>query len=87
MLRRLVVCFRGTKYPPEITTHTYQITLIIIMARIIYILDAKGVNASISKGQFISDGLNENAKYVPHPTDTQWYGANPKHLYVQYMRK
>ena len=40
--------------------NTYQITLIV--AGITYILDAKGVDASISKGQFINDGLNNNAK-------------------------
>ena len=40
--------------------NTYQITLVI--SGVTYILDAKGVDASVCKGQFINDGLSNNAK-------------------------
>ena len=40
--------------------NTYQITLVV--AGVTYVLDAKGIDASVSKGQFINDGLTNNAK-------------------------
>ena len=40
--------------------NTYQVSLVI--AGVSYVLDATGIDASISKGQFINDGLTNNAK-------------------------
>ena len=40
--------------------NTYQTSLVI--ARQAFVLDAKGVDASVCKGQFANDGLTNNAK-------------------------
>jgi hypothetical protein len=57
-------CYGGWLYvlgdPSIPRDNTYQISLVI--AGVTYVLDAKGVDASVSKGQFLNDGLNNNAK-------------------------
>ena len=40
--------------------NTYQVTL--VNAGVTYVLDAGALDKSVSKGQFINDGLTENAK-------------------------
>ncbi len=40
--------------------NTYQVTLVI--ACVTYVLDVGALDKSVSKGQFINDGLTENAK-------------------------
>ena len=57
-------CYGGWLYvlgdPAIPRDNTYQITLVI--AGVTYVLDAAGIDKSVSKGQFINDGLNNNAK-------------------------
>ncbi len=57
MLRRMVVRPRRSSHPRD---NTYQVPLII--AGVMYVFDAGGVDKSVSKGQFINDGLTENEK-------------------------
>ena len=45
--------------------NTYQVTL--VNAGVTYVLDAGALDKSVSKGQFINDGLAENAS-DGHPT-------------------
>ena len=40
--------------------NTYHVSLVI--AGVTYILDVGSIDKSVSKGQFINDGLTENAK-------------------------
>ena len=49
--------------------NTYQVTLVI--AGVTYVLDAGAIDKSVSKGQFINDGLTENAKCRIRGTATQ----------------
>ena len=48
--------------------NTYQVTLVI--AGVTYVLDAGAIDKSVSKGQFINDGLTEmpSAASEGHPT-------------------
>jgi hypothetical protein len=57
-------CYGGYLYvlgdPAIPKDNTYQVTLII--AGVTYVLDAGALDKSVSKGQFINDGLTENTK-------------------------